>query len=146
MRPRTILTFDWLFLSARFLSLASTFYYLIDPPAETSEPDLDGLGIVIYHFIQAFLALWPMALWFFVSRKASQIAKWLLIALVAYEALAVGVDWEYHTAGAPTYFRLTLASVVILDVTAVVMLNLPASRDWFRLRRRFGKVDPAAFE
>lgn len=89
-------------------------------------------------------ALPPLLFWYFASLRASIIAKWLLSAFVAYEAVAVIGNLFYFNAEG-RYQLLFYAVVGLLDLTAIVMLHRSDSRTWFKLRGRFGGIDPKTF-
>jgi hypothetical protein len=83
----------------------------------------------------------PILLWFFVSRKASRIAKWLLVLFVGYEALAVISNAMAGVENYPVVY-----CVVALDLAAMALLHRADSRAWFKKKARFGGIDPDTFQ
>jgi hypothetical protein len=145
-RPRSIVLFDWFSLSARIIStLPSGYEHLFGYLNRKTDPELDAVGLAIYYVLIFSPVVPPLLLWFFISRKASNMAKWLLSAFVAYEAVAVILN-QLSPTPVFTGFELVLLGVVAFDVVAIVMLYRPDARKWFKRRGRFGGIDPETFD
>lgn len=142
-KPGSVVWFDRLFLSARALSLVPYVHSVIRARETGAGPqDLDTVGIAIYHLLLLSPLIPPLLGWFFVSRKASRIACWLVAAFVAYEVLAVAVNTLYSYGQLPGY-EFVIFGVTLLDVAAVAMLY--RARKWFNQKAKFGAIDPETF-
>lgn len=144
MRPRSILLFDCSYLSARVISVLPELYGLISHRFNAN-PAPDEPNVIIYAIVIMAIPITLTLFWFFTSIKGSTIAKWIVMAFVTYEALAVVTNWSYFEAE-NVEFRWVLIVVLTLDVFAVAMLNRTDARAWFKRKRRFGTADPTVFD
>ncbi|MCB2060984.1 MAG: hypothetical protein R3E09_01675 [Novosphingobium sp.] len=136
--------FDWFYLSGRILSiLPGAYEHLFTPGVNKGDSELSGAGLVIYYFFVFSPIIPPLLLWYFVSRKANNIARWLLLAFVVYEGLAVTTNWLFPAREMPESFWPLLVLMVISDLVAVTLLYRSDSRKWFKLR---GRIDPQTFD
>ena len=135
MRPDSIKWFDRLFLTA--LALGVPFSVLETWQAAVSKPHL------AFYWWGQFAAqiIIGCSFWFFISRRASNIAKWAWILSLAFEMIGLpllsimaGGDfieafWLYGTMGATAeVIRL------LLSVGAAVMLFRTDAAKWFASR------------
>jgi uncharacterized membrane protein len=141
MRPASILMFERLFLASLVLSVISFFinYESMLRDLET-QPGLAELGLGSGFAIGSIvvgLAIY-LLLWFFIARKASSVAKWILIVLLAFSAISLPAivlgPWDLGVV-------LALA-VYALEVAAAAYLFRDDAAAWFK-----GEVsaDPATF-
>ena len=143
-RPKSIVLFDWFYLSGRIISIMPWAYgYLINYGGNKDDGRLAGTGLVIYYFLVFSPIIPPLLLWYFVSQKANNIARWLLLALVVYESLAVIANWLFPTREMPLSYWGPVLLMVISDLVAVTLLYRSDSRAWFKLR---GRIDPQTFD
>jgi hypothetical protein len=142
MRPPSILMFERLFLGSLALSVVSYFvnYESMLRDLET-QPGVAELGLGSGFAIGSMavgLAIY-LLLWFFIARKASSVAKWILIAFLALSVISlpamVMALWDLGVV-------LGLA-VYALEVAAAVYLFRDDAAAWFK-----GEVstDPATFD
>lgn len=90
--------------------------------------------------------LLPLSLWFFVFRRASRTAKWLLVALALAETYVKVSDISDRLAQFGwALFGVSLATLA-LRIAAAALLFTPSSRTWFARRGRAPQADAALFE
>ena len=129
MRPVSILWFERLFLLSLALVLVnSVVQYDAFLAQIRSEPALsamgsgDGFAIGVI----AISLLIPAILWYFIARRASIAAKWMLVALTVFGLPFVNFD-------PATMFnpaRLTSLVVTGLQLAAIVLLFRADARAW----------------
>jgi uncharacterized membrane protein len=137
MYPDAMRWFDRLFLSTIACNLLTL--YLSLPGLETrisTGPEAD-LAAVDFRTVfdklgGAFLVL--MAIWFFVSRLRSRIAKWVLTVLAAGTTLSMIVNPGPLFAYGTTVAILSFFNFVLTAASAAC-LHLPESRAWFAAKR-----------
>jgi hypothetical protein len=142
MRPASIVMFERLFLASLALSVVSFFinYESMLRDLET-QPGLAELGLGSGFAIGSMaigLAIY-LLLWFFIARKASSVAKWILIVLLALSAISLPA-----MVLGPWNLGLALGvAVYALEIVAAVYLFREDAARWFK-----GEVgaDPATFD
>jgi len=126
MRPESIKKFDIFFLGGLLVGVIATFLNWDVMQAQAQMPGAPlGAGTLIGISVATYAL--SLLLWYFVSRRASNIAKWILVVLtllglIGLPALFVG-----------TFGLVKALSLVstLLGVVAVVFLFRPDARDWF---------------
>lgn len=128
MRPQSIVLFDRLFLASLVLALINA---VLAYPTLVEEVEADpalaqiGGGPIVIGVVLASLLI-PLVLWYFISRRASNIAKWLLVALVA-----IGLFFGNFSFSDGLTLPAVLGLVVtLLQVVAIVMLFRADARAW----------------
>ena len=142
MRPASIVMFERLFFASLVLSVVS---FIIGYDAMTeqmaNEPTLQQVGIgsgLMVGTMVASLTIY-LLLWFFIARKASSVAKWILVALLALSVIALPAMLM-----GPWDLRMILGlAVYALEVVAAVFLFRPDAGAWFKGEVR---TDPATFD
>ncbi len=142
MRPNSIIMFERLFLASLvvgLVGLALTYQQSVDALANdpaTAALGLGGgalLGIVVFSYAISLL------LWYFIARRASTVAKWIFIVILALGLVSlVGVvtgPWTLET----------ILNVVVygLEVVAAGFLFQPDAKAWFASRG--AAADPDTF-
>lgn len=93
MRPKSIAAFDWLFLGAQLAAaLVSPFTFEKSAEAWKSNPALAAFGGTVETFLIVSLVIGfgiQLTLWYFISRRASNTAKWILVVLTALSVLSL---------------------------------------------------------
>jgi hypothetical protein len=129
MRPPSIINFERLFLVAMALGVIDLVVgYETATEQLTREPALRQLGIggseLFIGISAAWLAVY-LLLWFLIARKASNVAKWILVILSAIGAiffvLSLTGRWDLALLLTVAYYALELAAVACLfraDATA----------------------------
>lgn len=145
MRPKSIVIFDWLFLSALVLSLINgVLSYSAIGLRFQSDPALAPMKSFAGPFLlvsMVFGLAISLLLWFFISRRASDVAKWVLVAFTAFGILGVVQNLRQPTFGT-TILAATVA-LTALQVAAVFFLFRPDARAWFE---GTAPVDPNVFD
>jgi hypothetical protein len=145
MRPPSIVLFERLFLASLALSVVN---FVLGYDAMLAELDrqpgmrqLDlGAEIAVGTMVIS-LAIY-LLLWFFIARKASVVAKWILTIFTAFGVVAqvyrvatVGFAIDVNAVLGIAYYALAIA--------AVVYLFKPDAEAWFKGEK---PADPAAFD
>ena len=128
MRPQSIVLFDRLFLASLVLALinAALAYSTLVEEVE-ADPALAqiGGGAIVIGVVLASLLI-PLVLWYFIARRASNIAKWLLVALIA-----IGLFFGNFSFSDGLSLPAILGLVVtLLQVVAIIMLFRADARAW----------------
>lgn len=92
MRPKSIVTFEWLYLGSVLLSLVISPWTISQTEdmfrANPVLAQFDSFGrilIIVSLVVGVAIAL---VLWYFVARRASNVAKWLFVAVTSYGILS----------------------------------------------------------
>ena len=130
-RPPSIVIFERCYLGALAVGLINTIVswpiYKLMPAVRQAEAMI-GPWYLPATSAAGFLV--PLLLWFFAARRASVVAKWIIVILFALGALGVvfGVIMQSY----PTSTTAVLSIVAfVLNAIAVTMLFKPDSRLWF---------------
>jgi hypothetical protein len=142
MRPQSIILFERLFLLSLAVSAVSfAIGYDDTMRVAANDPAMRQFGLgqgFIVGTLAVSFAIY-LLLWYLVAHKASNVAKWILIALVA-----IGVASLPFALGGPLKLTLWLnLGVYALEVAALAVLFRPDAMAWFRGER---SPDPAAFD
>ena len=129
MRPTFIVLFERLFLLSLAIALVNGFLQYDALVAQVgNDPALAQLGwgsgaILV---VMAISLLIPLLLWYFIARRASAFAKWLLVLLTVAGLLFLEIDIARVTA-ADTLMTLL---VTLLQLVAIVLLFRADARAW----------------
>lgn len=134
-RPRSIRWFELLFLASLLLTLVATALIwpaLLDQAAaQAGAANLgDGTLAVIAGLGIAIVVAIMLLLWYFVARRGSPVAKWVLVFFTGYNLYSLVGSVQ---AGAPfaTVPGLVSGAALLLQVIAVALLFVPDARAWF---------------
>ena len=122
MRPTSIVLFERLFLLSLAIALVNGFLQYDALVAQVgNDPALAQLGwgsgaILV---VMAISLLIPLLLWYFIARRASNIAKWILVVMTLLDAGQLG-----SLAG------IASLAVTILQLVAIVLLFRADARAW----------------
>ncbi len=141
MRPKSIVQFERVYLASIILGMFEP--KRMGPVTEMvfSQAGVPApiVGIVLVAGVLSFLL--PLLLWHFIARRASNVAKWVMIALAALGVLAfvAGLGDPARTNG-----MLLALSVVItaLMFYAVWLLFRPDAKAWLGSKGTGGPADP----
>lgn len=134
MRPQSIRKFDLFYLASIALG-AVGFFIGFDALVAQVDTELAATGqdfgsIVVWGSFIVGMAI-SLLLWFFVSRKGSSLAKWLLILLFILGLRGlVGIF-----AGPLGLLDAINLAVIVLGAAAIFYLFQPDARDWFEKGR-----------
>jgi uncharacterized membrane protein len=131
MRPASIRLFDKVFFASLALGIINTLlsWRLVASAADDPALRASGMGEgVIVTGLALGIAL-PVLLWYFVARRASNIAKWLYVVLTAFGLL--GLVQALANPLVPKGATLLLSALaVVLQIYAAWLLFRPDARAW----------------
>ena len=143
MRPASIVNFERLYLGALVVGLINTVLTFEATLAEVrAQPGAETMGSTIFYISLAIGFLIPVLLWYFVARRASVVAKWIVVVLflVGIAGFLIGISQPT----APNGIALILGIVsMLMQAGAVWMLFRPDAKAWFADGR--GGPDPEVF-
>lgn len=148
MRPTSIIRFDRAYLASIAVSIISTALSFEQTRAQlATDPSSAQLGLGTGFLAATFgfsigLAL---LLWFLIARRASNVAKWILMVLTALGLLMMLGTFANLAAVGGTELALMLAATA-LQLVAVYYLFQRDARDWLASKGRVEAVDPAVFD
>lgn len=127
MRPTSIVRFEWLSLLALVIGLVMAVLSWSQSLAVARSAGL-GKGSVL--LVQAFSVAVPLLLILLVSRRASVIAKWILIVMFLGGLAMIFASPKITLASGP-HFLVQIAQIM-MQAVAIVLLFTEESRRWFR--------------
>jgi hypothetical protein len=140
MRPRSIVMFERLFLASLVVSAVSS---VLVYNTFVADPAMQELGFGTPFLVGAFAFSFGLylLLWFLIARKASNIAKWILVVFLALGVVSYAASLTIEfTPGAGEVLGLL---AYVLEVAAVVFLFRTDAADWFAGHKA---VDPTIFD
>jgi hypothetical protein len=143
MRPQSILNFERLYLGALAIALVASLLTW-DATLETlrAQPNGESVGPTVLYVGIAISVIIPLLLWFFVARKASVVAKWILVALFVLGLLMFLAGFGSEMA--PKGLTLIASAVTtLMQAVAIYFLFRPDAKAWFADGR--GGPDPEVF-
>lgn len=141
MRPASITMFDRLYLGALALGIVNFILnYDVAVAQVEAAPGLSAIGATPFLIGSLIIGnAINLLLWFFIARRASTVAKWILVILTGVGLLGL---FSLTQMGA-SQAVLTLL-IVGLQVAAVYFLFRPDAKAWFK--HGPGGMDPNVFE
>ncbi len=138
MRPQSIKMFDMLFLGSLALGLVNFFFAY-----DTAMVQLEGTGMGSAFMIASLAVGYGinLLLWYFVSRRGSNVARWIFIVLTAIGLAMV----PFSLAEIPMSQLVLTLLVTLMQVAAIYFLFQPDAKLFFENGGR-GSVDPSTFE
>lgn len=138
MRPQSIKMFDMLFLGSLALGLINFFFAYDSTMAE-----LEGTGMGTTFVFASLIVGYGinLLLWYFVSRRASNIARWIFIVLTA-----IGLAFiPFALADIPMVELVLTLIVTAMQIAAIYFLFQPDAKLFFENAGQ-GGVDVSTFE
>jgi hypothetical protein len=134
MRPKSIIWFERFFLGAWLLGLLNTVLNW-DTMMRTAlkQPGVAEVGPALQVMLMVSAAvglLIPLLLWFFIARKGSVVAKWILVVLYAIGVLSFLFNLVSGNLAIRPLTALP-ALIALLQLAAVFMLFQPDTKPWF---------------
>lgn len=150
MRPQSIVRFEQAYLGSVVLWLVNIgvrwkamLASLEDQRAFAGNAQMmDLINTFLIGSVVFLLVLW-LLLWYFTARRASEVAKWVVVVLFGLSAISLPFNLaSYNIVGMPS----TLLSVAVfaLNAWAVWLLFRPDARSWFA--GGTAQADTAPFE
>jgi hypothetical protein len=131
MRPKSILWFERIYLFAFLLGLLNTYLaWDVSLGELQSRPETAQLGSGFLGVIVGGTAAISLLLWYYVSRRGSEVAKWILTIFFAFGALGIFVT--LLRGAVPNSLGDMLALVTLaLNAVAVWLMFRADARPWF---------------
>ncbi|WP_339348132.1 hypothetical protein [uncultured Sphingomonas sp.] len=132
MRPPAILYFERLYLASLGLSVIGwAISWPVLSARMAADPRTAGFGWLLPAGLALSVAI-SLALWFFVARRASRIARTIAVVLTALSVLRLLLNLPAMLNGAmPPLAAILSIATVALGVMAVMALYRPDARSWF---------------
>ena len=129
MRPRSIALFEVFYLGALALAVVNAVTSWSRNAALIHRSGADTMVAGYQYWTTGLGLLIPLLLWYFVARRASLIAKWIVVVLFAVGALSLG--YVIVIGRLANGFGGVLAAVAfVFQALAVVMLFRSDARAW----------------
>lgn len=132
MRPKSIVRFEQLFFASLILSALGTALtwgkrmelYHAQPGSEMIGDAFPIAMLVIGYLIY-------LALWYFIARKASNVAKWIYIVLIALAVLGLVMSLVMRTVVQDPLTTAQEIVCLVLEFAAIWFLFQPDALAWF---------------
>lgn len=148
MRPRSMILFDRVFWVTMGLTVFNGVYsYQAIQERVLREQAVSGinLGSGFIGWTLGISLLFNLLIWFFISRKASDVARWIWVAVTGLGLLAAPTSLN-TVFGESTLRGLILTALWLLQLILTYFLFTRESREWFARKGGPSPVDPAIFE
>ncbi|HUQ13009.1 MAG TPA: hypothetical protein VM055_01885 [Novosphingobium sp.] len=147
MRPPSIQLFEKVFFAGFVIGLINLVLSWDQVNAMVADPRLQEAGvangILIFGVVMGVVI--PLLLWYFIARRASNVAKWIFVVLTA-----IGVFGFVSSLADPAMPKnaMLIGSAVstALNVFAAWLLFKPDAKAWLDSRGAAGTTDPTTFE
>ena len=147
MRPKSIELFEKVFLGAFAIGLVNTVMSWSQVDALLADPRMRaaGVGSGTLMFVVVVGILIPLLLWYFIARRASNVAKWIYVVLAALGLF--GFLSSLANPLAPKGLVTVLGLVTVgLQVYAAWLLFRPDAAAWLDSKGAIGPGDPTTIE
>lgn len=147
MRPQSIELFEKIYLGAIALGLLNTFLSWGQVNALLDDPNVKaaGMGSGTLLFAVAVGVLIPLLLWYFIARRASNVAKWIYVVLTA-----IGVFGFLSSLANPMVpkglISIIGAVTMAMQIYAAWLLFRPDAVAWLEGKGASGTGDPKPFD
>ena len=147
MRPQSIELFEKVYLGAIAIGLVNTALSWSQVNAMLADPRMQaaGVGNGTLAFGLVIGILLPLLLWYFIARRASNIAKWIYVVLTA-----LGLFGFLSALANPMVVKglVTLLGAVAtgLQVYGAWLLFRPDAAAWLESKGADGPGDPETFD
>lgn len=147
MRPQSIELFEKVYLGAIAIGLVNTFLSWSQVSAMLDDPRMQaagmGTGTLMFGLVVGILI--PLLLWYFIARRASNVAKWIYVVLTALGLFGFLSSLANPLVPKGLVTVLGLAAVA-LQVFAAWLLFKPDSVEWLESKGANGPGDPTTFD
>ncbi|CAN5366005.1 hypothetical protein BH09PSE4_BH09PSE4_09280 [soil metagenome] len=130
-RPQSIILFERLYLGALALGILNTaLNWSAAGAIIADEPALAGVASWYQPVATAIGIAIPLLLWYFIARRGSPVAKWIMVVLSALAA--AGLVWSLSVGSANLSLIGILGIItVLLNLAAAWTLFRPDAKPWF---------------
>ena len=147
MRPQSIELFEKVYLASIAIGLVNTVLSWSQVDAMLADPRMQaagvGTGTLVFAVVIGILV--PLLLWYFIARRASNVAKWIYVVLTA-----VGLFGFLSAVANPMVAKglVTVlgAAATGLQVYGAWLLFRPDAAAWLEGKGADGPGDPETFE
>jgi len=131
MRPQSIIMFERLYLGAWGIGVINSLLaWNRSQEALQANPVLADIGPGLLYVTTAIGFAIPLLLWYFIARRRSVVAKWLLVVLFAIGLMGVAYAATQGSIAGGISGALAIVAL-LLQAGAVYMLFRPDTRAWF---------------
>ena len=148
MRPQSIVRFEQIYFAAMAVSLANTLVSFESTQSQlASDPASSQLGLGSGFLIAtlAFSIGIMLLLWYLIARRASNVAKWILVVITGLGLAMMVGNGSALAAMAPLAMVLTLVSSA-LQIASLVFLFRRDATEWLTSKGQLAPADPAVFD
>ena len=147
MRPQSIVTFEriyWLTLILAGIAVALNWNGMMRvAQSQPGVPPSLMTGIVIGSLI--FIGLLALLLWFFIARRASNVAKWIFVAATAYAIWTFVKGLLLPEMPKDALFAINAINQ-LLSIYCCWLLFRPDAAAWLDSKGSDGPGDPKTFD
>lgn len=125
MRPKSIIVFEWLYLGSAVLSLAMSPWTIPQAqellranPASAQFEDFAQTMTIVSLLVGVALSL---VLWYFIARRASNVAKWIFVAITLLGTLSA-INLYVNPAAGMARPGLSTVPMYVLHLAAMYCL------------------------
>lgn len=135
-RPASIVRFEQFYLGHIIVGLAGSLIALFDNNSPAMAQATETLGAWFLPATLGIAVVTQIALWFYIARKGSAVAKWILVAFTAINLLGAAVLLFGFATGFGAQSRSFAGSLLSLGASAlligaIAMLFRPDTPAWF---------------
>lgn len=128
MRPNSIILFERLFLGSLVIGIINAYLsWDTTMAALAADPNTAGLGAGFTYGVLAFSFGINLLLWFLVARKASKVAKWILIVFFGIGLIAM----PSSLGTLPPLSAAIAVAITVMQGVSLFMLFRPDAKRWF---------------
>jgi len=145
MRPQSLVWFDRLYLGAVGIGVVSGVLNFSDSQKLLAKNGSTAvLGSSFLFITLGFSWAISLLIWYFISRRGSNIARWIWTVMMGFSLLSLPVLFTQSVSGVLPGWRLAITLVTYgLNIGALVFLFRPDAQLWFAKQPQ---VDASVFE
>jgi len=137
LRPQSIIRFEQIFLGSAALGALNQV---------VTFGGFSGLGVAISGGLGAVALAWGVTilLWYLIARRASNVAKWAFVVLIALGVLVAIPNLAALIGTSPRFVVLAIL-VMLMKIASVILLFRRDAAEWLRSRGQVGVIDVTTF-
>ena len=146
-RPASIVTFERAYLAAIVIGIVNTVLSWSQVNAMLDDPAIKaagiGTGALIFSVVLGIII--PLVLWYFIARRASNVARWIFVVLTALGVF--GFLASLANPMVPKGLGTVLGTLGVgLQIYAAWLLFRPDAVAWLEGGAAAGPADPTTFD